>query len=112
MMAIPGADAWRELVQVVRRNRLRTGLTAAGVFWGMFMLLLMQGFGSGMENGVQQSMGNSVANAVYIWGRRTALPYKGSRPGREINMRNADVTVLATLPESEYLKCAFARIET
>ena len=34
-------DAWQELVGTLVRNPLRTGLTAAGVAWGMFMLVLM-----------------------------------------------------------------------
>jgi len=97
-------DAWREIAQIIRRNKLRTSLTAAGVFWGMFMLLLMQGFGTGMENGVQRSMGDNVSNSVYLWSRSTSLPYKGRRPGRSVSMRNADVDALtAELPDIAYL---------
>ena len=33
-------DTLRELGHTLTQNRLRTALTAAGVFWGMFMLLL------------------------------------------------------------------------
>ena len=46
-------DTWLEVWEVVRRNRLRTLLTMGGVFWGMFMLLLMAGFGKGLERGVE-----------------------------------------------------------
>lgn len=87
-------DSWQEIAQTVQRNRLRTALTAAGVFWGMFMLLVMQGFGAGMENGVQNSMRDNASNSVYMWGGRTAIPYQGRQPGRWIGFDNADTEAI------------------
>jgi putative ABC transport system permease protein len=83
-------DTWQEILITARRNKLRTGMTAAGVFWGMFMLLVMLGFGEGLEIGTRRSMGDFSTNAVYIWGQRTSIPYKGLQPGREIDYDNAD----------------------
>ncbi|MEL6346572.1 MAG: ABC transporter permease [Myxococcota bacterium] len=88
-------DSWQEIAQTIQRNRLRTALTAAGVFWGMFMLLLMQGFGVGMQNGVQRSMGDNVTNSVYIWSGRTSMPHRGRRPGRWITFDNQDTVAIA-----------------
>ncbi|MDG1478893.1 MAG: ABC transporter permease [Myxococcota bacterium] len=102
-MSLLDLDTWSEIAQTVRRNRLRAALTAAGVFWGMFMLLLMQGFGNGMENGVQRTMGDFSTNSVYLWGRRTAMPYRGHRSGRPVEFSNADTDVLAQLPEIVHL---------
>ena len=103
-MTLLDLDTWGEIAQTVRRNRLRAALTAAGVFWGMFMLLLMQGFGTGMENGVQRTMGNFATNSVYMWGRSTAMPHKGHRAGRPVDFNNADVAYLAaSVPEIEHL---------
>ena len=62
-----GSDALMEIFQVFNRNRLRTSLTAAGVFWGVFMLLMMKGFGTGMKNGVSLTMADNVSNSVFIW---------------------------------------------
>ena len=90
-------DRWLEVVEVVRRNRLRTALTMLGVFWGMFMLLLMAGFGNGLETGVERTLSGSVTNAVFIWGRETSLPYQGLQPGREVDFTNADVDALEGL---------------
>ena len=58
-------EAWTEIAQVAARNPVRTGLTALGVFWGAFMLVLMLGFGAGLQQGVLRGMGNYATNAVY-----------------------------------------------
>lgn len=103
MMPLLTGDALQEVFQVFNRNRLRTGLTAAGVFWGVFMLLMMQGFGTGMENGVSLTMADNVTNSVFIWTRKTSLPYQGMRPGRRISIRNADVSALSQMPGLEHV---------
>lgn len=96
-------DTWQEIWATVRKNRLRTALTALGVFWGMFMLLLMLGFGNGLERGVTGNMRGFATNAVYVWGQRTTMPYKGLPPGREVEFTNQDIEALARIPGVEHL---------
>ncbi len=87
-------DAWQELVGTLLRNPLRTGLTAAGVAWGMFLLVLLTGFGAGLEQGVASSLGRRATNAVYFWGRTTSLPVRGLRPGRPVLFTNSDADAI------------------
>ena len=87
-------EAWEELVGTLARNPVRTGLTAAGVAWGMFLLVLLTGFGAGLEGGVQRSLGRQATNAVFFWGRTTSLPYKGTRPGRPVKFDNSDTEAI------------------
>lgn len=100
------ADSWQELLATLGRNPVRTGLTAAGVAWGMFLLVLMSGFGSGLEDGVRQSMGRRATNAVYFWGRRTTLPWQGNRAGRPVRFRNSDLDAIAEQVEGIKLLAA------
>ncbi|MBT8496358.1 MAG: ABC transporter permease, partial [Deltaproteobacteria bacterium] len=97
-------DKWQEIAQTLGKNKLRTVLTALGVFWGIFMLVIMLGFGSSLEGGVKKNMMGFSTNAVYIWGRETKIPFQGLKPGRRISFRNADIQALRErVPEIEHL---------
>lgn len=87
-------DRWQELASSLKSNRLRTLLTAFGVFWGIFMLIIMVGSGKGLENGVTQGFGDFATNSVFIWAQRTTIPYKGMPKGRNYNFNNEDITAL------------------
>ncbi|MFT4621823.1 MAG: putative ABC transport system permease protein [Myxococcota bacterium] len=91
-------DIWRELAHTLGQNRLRTGLTAAGVFWGMFMLLLMLGFGDGLQAAVAGKMRGGVTNSVFTWGQRTSQPFAGYQPGRPIQFDSGDIEPMRALP--------------
>lgn len=86
-------DKWTEIYATVRKHKLRTGLTAFGVFWGIFMLVVLLGAGKGLENGVIKDF-NVAKNAVFVWTQRTSIPYKGLNAGRFIRMTNADMEAL------------------
>ena len=87
-------DKWQEIIATIRKNKLRTFLTACGVFWGMLMLLVMLGFGSGLERGVSNSMRGFATNSVYVWGQRTSIPYRGLQPGRRLKYTNEDIELI------------------
>jgi len=87
-------DRWSEILSVLKKNKLRTFFTAFGVFWGIFMLVIMLGSGKGLENGVNQGMGDMATNSFFMWTQRTTIPYKGFPRGRFYNFRNADTDAL------------------
>ncbi len=87
-------DTWQEVIDTLRQNPWRTLMTASGIFWGVFMLVIMLGFGAGLQRGVSQKMLGFVSNSVYLWGQRTALPFRGFAPGRRVGLNVDDIEAL------------------
>ena len=102
-MSLFDYDRWQEIASTMARNKLRTFMTACGVFWGIFMLIMMLGFGTGLENGVQRDMTGFARNSVYIWGQSTTMAYKGLLPGRPVEFDNEDIPMMEKLEGLEYL---------
>ncbi len=95
-------DTWQEIWATLRRNRLRALLTASGVFWGLFMLILLLGLGRGLERGAE-SLAQLAPRAVYVWGQRTGMPYRGLSPGRYVQFADDDIARLKALPGVQFV---------
>ena len=87
-------DKWNEIIIALKKNKLRTFLTAFGVFWGIFMLIIMLGSGKGLQNAVYQNMGDMASNSAFFWTQRTSVPYKGFPRGRFFSYTNDDAIAL------------------
>lgn len=87
-------DHWQEIRIALLRNRVRTGLTAFGVFWGIFLLMVMLGSGSGLRNGVMRGFQGSATNSFFVWTQRTQKPFAGMPAGRRIQLTNQDVQLI------------------
>ena len=84
-------DRFKEILTALKKNKLRTFLTAFGVFWGIFMLVVMAGAGKGLEVGITQGVGEVATNSFFMWTQRTGKPYEGFRRGRRWDFDNQDV---------------------
>lgn len=87
-------DQWKEIYATLASNKWRTILTAFGVSWGIFMLIIMLGAGNGLQNGTMSMFSGRVANSIFMWSMRTSIPHGGYREGRRIQMTNDDVDLL------------------
>lgn len=103
-MRIFDIDKWHEIYYALRKNPLRTFFTAFGVFWGIFMLIIMMGAGEGLYNGASQDLGDMSTNSVFMWTQRTTMPYKGFPRGRFYRFDNDDTKALIeNIPEIKYI---------
>lgn len=84
------SDKWQEIFATISKNKLRTGLTAFSVAWGIFILIVLLAAGEGLQNGAQAQFGNDAANSLWIEGGETSMSYEGYKPGRRIQLTNGD----------------------
>ncbi len=91
-------DKWEEIWLTMMQHKLRTALTAFGVFWGIFMLVILLGAGNGLRNGAMQNF-DIARNAVFVWTQETTVPYDGFDAGRTIQLNNEDLPALRQLDE-------------
>jgi len=89
-------DRWQQIYSVLKKNKLRTLLTAFGVFWGIFMLMIMLASGTGLRNGVTHGFRDFATNSMFMWTNRTTVPYHGFQKGRRFFMKKDDVEALRT----------------
>lgn len=103
-MNIFDTDRWREVFATLGANKVRTALTAFGVMWGIFMLVVMLGAGSGLKNGVTSEFQGFASNSLYIWTQRTTMPYKGLPAGRRFTLTNEDTKAIRErVPEARVI---------
>src|SRR4051812_22539113 len=96
-------DKWKEIWATLRSNRLRTFLTAFGVFWGILMLMAMLAFGSSIQTGTERRMHGMATNLLFCWGQQTTESYDGLPPGRRVRFNTDDIEILRRLPAIEWL---------
>ena len=88
-------DRWYEIWITISHNKSRSFLTAFGVFWGMFMLVVMIGAGNGLSNGINSQIEGFASNSAFFSADQTSLPYKGFQKGRLIGYPTANLELLA-----------------
>jgi putative ABC transport system permease protein len=97
-------DGLRETLEVLRRNKLRTSLTALSVAWGIFMLVLLLAAGNGLRHGVEYDFRDEATNSIWVRSAKTSVPFRGQGPGRPVNLDGGDIeALLREVPDIEYM---------
>jgi len=88
-------ERWQEIFETLRKNKLRTFLTGLSVASGIFILVILLGFSSGIENGVTTEFQQDATNEIFVRTRRTTKGYKGLNPGRRIQLKDEDFALVS-----------------
>ena len=67
-------DQWGEIIDSLSRNKTRTFLTAFGIFWGVFMLMLLMGGGGALQQALEKTFAGFASNSGFIICGETSEP--------------------------------------
>ena len=87
-------DGLKEIWQTIARNKTRSLLTAFGVFWGVFLLVVLSSTGNGFENGMMRQVEGVTPNTGLFFTGTTSEPYKGYQKGRNWSMNLSDLKAI------------------
>ncbi len=94
-------ERWQEIFDTIRKNKLRTFLTGLSVASGIFILVILLGFGNGMQNGIAQEFARDASNMIGVWTQVTTKEYKGMNPGRPIQLRRENYDFVEKLHQDK-----------
>lgn len=87
-------DKWSEILESLTSNMFRTILTAFGVFWGIFILVILLASGTGLENGVKKGFSGVATNSMFMWAQTASQAYKGLPKGRRYSFKLDDIEAI------------------
>lgn len=93
-----------QFYQDMRHQKLRTFLTVFGITWGTIAVVLLLAFGVGLEAYSMRAMHGMGTNIVIFGGQRTSLSHMGMNKGRQISLREPDISLLRNnVPQIEMI---------
>ena len=78
----------------MRKNKLRTVLTAFSVAWGIFILIVLLGSGNGLKNAIMQNFERDATNLVMVYPQWTSMEHNGYGKNRRIQFDSRDTKML------------------
>ena len=84
-------DNWTEIINTINKNKLRTFLSGFTVALGIFIFIILFGFGNGLNNTFQKFFNDDGTNTIFIFPGTTQNPFKGYESGRKIEFDNSDI---------------------
>tara|TARA_B110000238_G_scaffold47774_1_gene51872 strand:- start:1266 stop:2495 length:1230 start_codon:yes stop_codon:yes gene_type:complete len=84
-------DRWQEIFDTIRKNKLRTFLSGFTVALGIFIFIILFGFGNGLKNQFQEFFLDDATNTITLFAGKTSMPYQGFKSNRRIEFDNSDL---------------------
>ena len=86
------SDSWQEIFETIKKNKLRTFLSGFTISLGIFIFIILLGFGNGLTNSFNEFFLDDATNTLFIFPGNTSLPYKGYKANRTTQFKNDDLT--------------------
>ncbi|MDR2912474.1 MAG: ABC transporter permease [Alistipes sp.] len=87
-------DSFEEIWATITRNKFRSIATGFGVFWGLFMLIVLVAVGNKLKQGIMGEIGDIATNSVFFQPSRTSEAYMGYRKGRYWDFDSRDIELI------------------
>jgi putative ABC transport system permease protein len=87
-------DSWQEIFETISKNKLRTFLSGFTVALGIFIFVILFGFGNGLKNSFKEFFVDDATNIFRLFPGRTNMPHNGFKSGRSIEFDNADLAAI------------------
>lgn len=87
-------DFWKEVLQTIQKQKWRSLMTAFGVFWGLFMLMMLIGAGLGFKGGLVGQLNRMPANSMAFVSAPTSMSYMGLDRDRTWYIDSHDITAI------------------
>ena len=84
-------DSWQEIFETISKNKLRTFLSGFTVALGIFIFVILFGFGNGLKNSFKEFFQDDATNIFRLFPGRTNMPHNGFKSGRIIEFDNNDL---------------------
>jgi len=84
-------DSWQEIFETISKNKLRTFLSGFTVALGIFIFVILFGFGNGLKNSFKEFFQDDATNVFRLFPGRTNMPHNGFKSGRIIEFDNNDL---------------------
>ena len=93
-------DSFQEIWATIARNKFRSIATGFGVFWGLFMLIVLLAFGNKLKFGIMGQIGGFATNAVFFEPNRTSESHMSYRKGRYWEFDSKDLALIRQRAQS------------
>jgi putative ABC transport system permease protein len=92
-----------QFVRDMRSQKLRTFLTIFGIIWGTISVVLLLGFGFGVQTQMSKNVHGLGEGIIILWPGRTSMAFEGLGKGRPLQFREEDAfLVKQEIPEVKY----------
>ncbi len=83
--------SFKQMFRDMRKQKLRTIMTTFGILWGTMSIVLLMGFGTGLQEYNQKRFRGLGENIAIIWPGIASMPHQGLPRGRRIRFSEEDI---------------------